>query len=132
MNVFYDEIKIKSNDQIELVDITSEVQKVVRESKISDGIVIIYTRHTTAAIIINEADGRLINDLINSLKKWVPISAGYKHGGNAHSHIKASFIGPSETIPLLKGNLKLGTWQSVFFAEFDGPRSRSVLVQILS
>ncbi len=132
MNVFYDEIKIRSNDQIELVDITSEVQKVINKSKISDGIVLIYTRHTTAAIIINEAESRLMTDMINSLKKWIPISAGYRHGGNAHSHIKASFIGPSETIPLLKGNLKLGTWQSIFFAEFDGPRSRNVLVQILS
>jgi secondary thiamine-phosphate synthase enzyme len=131
MNTYNDEINIKTNEEIELVDITSEVQNVVERSNISDGIVLVYTRHTTAAIIINEAEGKLMDDIVNSLNKWVPISAGYKHGGNAHSHIKASFIGPSETIPLIKGNLKLGTWQSVFFAEFDGPRSRSVTVQVL-
>ncbi|MHA1380248.1 MAG: secondary thiamine-phosphate synthase enzyme YjbQ [Candidatus Helarchaeota archaeon] len=134
MNLIYSkDFKIRTKNHIELVDITDKVEEIVRESKISDGIAVIYSRHTTSAIIINENEGGLKEDLISTFKKIVPKGGGYKHDridNNAHSHIQASLVGPSETIPLVKGRLYLGSWQSIFFAEFDGPRTRTILVQI--
>jgi len=135
MTIFSQEVRIKTKDHIELVNITSKVNEIVKKSGISDGSVLIYSPHTTSAIIINEPEYRLEDDIVTTLKKLVPKGAGYKHDridNNAHSHIQASLIGASETIPLIKGNLYLGSWQAIFFAEFDGPRTRTVLVQILS
>ncbi|MHA1300636.1 MAG: secondary thiamine-phosphate synthase enzyme YjbQ [Candidatus Helarchaeota archaeon] len=132
--IYSKEFKISTKKHIELVDITLKVRDIVKNSGISDGIVNIYSRHTTSAIIINENESGLRDDIIDALKKLIPRAGGYKHDridNNAHSHIQASLIGSSETVPLVKGNLYLGTWQSIFFAEFDGPRTRTILVQII-
>ncbi|NHI91318.1 MAG: YjbQ family protein [Candidatus Lokiarchaeota archaeon] len=125
---------IKTKDHIQLKNISKEVQEILSKSNLKEGILTIYTRHTTSGIIINEDERGLLQDFINSMKKIVPKGAGYKHDhidNNAHSHIQSSLISTSVTIPFSNGILDLGTWQSIFFFEFDGPRSRNILIKIL-
>jgi secondary thiamine-phosphate synthase enzyme len=114
------------------MDITSLVRDIVDKSKIENGVCHIFVPHTTAGITINEnADPSVRQDILMELDKLVPWQANYTHvEGNAAAHIKASLIGSSETIPIENGELVLGTWQGVFFAEFDGPRRREVWVKI--
>lgn len=112
----------------ELIDITSQVNELVAKSKVENGICNVFVTHATAAIIINENhDPNICIDLLNALNKVFPDKAGYLHDridGNAGAHIKAAILGPSETIPIENGKLKLGTWQSLMLVELDGPRSR--------
>jgi secondary thiamine-phosphate synthase enzyme len=114
------------------IDITQRVKNAVKDSNIQDGLCVVYVPHTTAAVTINEnADPSVIADIQNHLCKLVPFSKEYRHiEGNSDAHIKASIIGPSETIPIADGNLVLGTWQAIFFCEFDGPRSRDLYIDI--
>lgn len=101
---------------------------------LSEGICLISTRHTTAGIIINENENGLKDDILNLLNKLVPASAGYRHDridNNADFHLKAVLLGTSEALPVSEGKLELGTWQRIFFAEMDGPRSRTVNVTLL-
>ena len=126
------EIRISTRSSTELVDITREVQRVVAESRVPDGVCHVYVPHTTAGITINEnADPSVREDILMELNKIVPFQDNYKHlEGNAAAHIKASMVGSSETIPVEGGRLLLGTWQGIFFCEFDGPRSRRVLTMV--
>ncbi|AKB82027.1 secondary thiamine-phosphate synthase enzyme [Methanosarcina barkeri 3] len=127
-------LKIDTSKRIELVDITSQVQEEIRKSEISEGICLISTRHTTAGIIINENENGLKDDILNLLNKLVPADAGYRHDridNNADSHLKAVLLGASEALPVSEGKLELGTWQRIFFAEMDGPRSRIINVTLL-
>jgi secondary thiamine-phosphate synthase enzyme len=128
------QIKIKTVSRTEMVDITPLLQRELSQKGFSDGICIIYVPHTTAGITINEgADPAVCMDIINKLNELVPPYAGYRHmEGNSDSHIKASLIGSSVSVIIDKGNLCLGTWQKIFFCEFDGPRSREVLMKIVS
>jgi len=114
------------------MDITPLVKDIVGKSKIENGVCYIFVPHTTAGITINEnADPSVREDILMKLDKLVPWQGNYTHmEGNAAAHIKASLVGSSETIPIEKGELALGTWQGVFFAEFDGPRRREVWVKI--
>jgi secondary thiamine-phosphate synthase enzyme len=127
------EISIKTSSRMELIDITHLVEKVVSESKIKSGLCTIYVPHTTAAVTINEnADPSVKKDIITELNKIVPFDDNYSHlEGNAAAHIKASIIGPSETILVNDGSLVLGTWQGIYFCEFDGPRTRKVIIKII-
>lgn len=128
------QLKIETSKRVELVDITSEVQEEVRKSEITQGICLISTRHTTAGIIINENEGGLKEDILDLLNKLVPTGAGYKHDridDNADSHLRTVLLGASEALPILEGKLELGTWQRIFFAEMDGPRSRTVNIMLL-
>ncbi|WP_292375010.1 secondary thiamine-phosphate synthase enzyme YjbQ [Methanosarcina sp. UBA411] len=128
------QLKIETSKRVELVDITSEVQEEVRKSEIAQGICLISTRHTTAGIIINENEGGLKEDILDLLNKLVPTGAGYKHDridDNADSHLRTVLLGASEALPILEGKLELGTWQRIFFAEMDGPRSRTVNIMLL-
>lgn len=127
------EISIKSKYRTEFINITNEVQNVVNSSGVKDGVCYIFVPHTTAGVTINEAaDPDVVDDIQQSLNKLVPHSGHYQHTeGNADSHIKASIIGSSEVIFIENGRLKLGTWQGVFFCEFDGPRNRKVWVKIV-
>jgi secondary thiamine-phosphate synthase enzyme len=127
------EISVKTSSRVELIDITHLVEKVVSESKIKSGLCIIYVPHTTAAVTINEnADPSVRRDIIAELNKIVPFDDNYSHlEGNAAAHIKASIIGPSETILVNGGSLVLGTWQGIYFCEFDGPRNRKVMTKII-
>lgn len=127
-------LKIETSRRIELIDITSEVKEEVRISGVKEGICIISTRHTTAGIIINENESGLKEDILNLLNRLVPPGAGYRHDridNNADAHLKAVLLGASEVLPVVQGELELGTWQSIFFAEMDGPRHRTVNLMML-
>ena len=121
-------INVKTRSRIEMVDITSLVQKEISKSKTSDGLCLVYVPHTTAGITINEwADPAVCKDIMDKLNELVPANAGYRHmEGNADSHIKASLMGSSVYVMVENGRMVLGTWQKIFFCEFDGPRSRRV------
>jgi secondary thiamine-phosphate synthase enzyme len=126
-------IDIKTKSQIEFIDITSNIQQAVDRSGIKEGVCYVYVPHTTAAVTINEnADPDVIRDIITRLNEIVPLDGNYRHAeGNSAAHIKASIVGSSETIFIEDGRLVLGTWQSIFFCEFDGPRSRRVFIKVL-
>ncbi len=126
--------KVKTGRRAEFVDITAQVQEVVRDSGIRKGVCHIYVPHTTAGLTINEnADPAVPADIIAHLEKLVPRSGDYRHAeGNSDSHIKASMMGFSETVLVENGALVLGTWQCVYFCEFDGPRNRTVYVQVIA
>ena len=124
-------ISVRTDSRIQMVDITASVQGEVSKAGVSDGICVVYVPHTTAGITINEgADPAVCQDIIAKLNELVPPNAGYRHmEGNADSHIKASLMGSSVTLLVENGRLVLGTWQKIFFCEFDGPRSRKVYVK---
>ena len=126
-------IIIRTRARQELVDITGEIEEVIRKTGFKNGLVNIFTPHTTAAVIVNENyDPSVARDILNTLEKIVPSSGTYTHlEGNAHAHIKSSIIGSSRLIPVQDGKLQLGTWQGVFFCEFDGPRTRQVWISFL-
>jgi len=125
-------IAINTRSRTELVDITEKIQATVTKSMIKDGICFIFVPHTTAGLVINEnADPSVRKDIINTLNKIVPLGANYSHSeGNADSHIKSSLLGSCLHVFIEGGRLCLGTWQGIFFAEGDGPRSREVWVKI--
>jgi len=127
------DFSISTKKRNQLMDITSQVRSAVKQSGITNGDVIVYCPHTTAAITINEnADPSVIHDLLLTLEEVIPHHRpGYKHfEGNSDSHCKSSLIGCSEQVLIKDGALSLGTWQGIFFCEFDGPRSRTVFVQV--
>ena len=125
-------ISVKTRSRAEMVNITTAVQQEVAHSGIEEGICMVYVPHTTAGVTINEgADPAVCDDILTKLNDMVPPDAGYLHlEGNADSHIKASMMGSSVLVIVEKGRLVLGTWQKIFFCEFDGPRSRKVHVKI--
>lgn len=126
-------LSISTHSQVEFLDITSKVREVIKESGVKDGICCIFVPHTTAGITINEgADPSVRKDIITQLNNLVPFRGDYEHGeGNSPAHIKASLIGSSEAVIIEDGELFLGTWQSIYFCEFDGPRRRKILVKII-
>jgi len=128
------QIEVRTHKQCELLDITSQVQLVVKESGVEDGVCYVFVPHTTAGITINEnADPDVVKDIIMELNKIAPLNDKYLHAeGNSAAHIKSSIVGCSREVIIEEGRLQLGTWQSLFFCEFDGPRSRSVWVKIIS
>jgi secondary thiamine-phosphate synthase enzyme len=127
------EIKVASNRRNEMIDITSDIQKLVEDEDMQKGFVIIYVPHTTAGITINEgADPSVQRDIIETLKKLVPESGNYHHmEGNSDAHIKASIFGSSVTVLVDNNRLVLGTWQHIFFVEGDGPRHRKVYIDFM-
>ena len=139
MKHFYQEIDVRTTKPIEFIDVTDSVREAVTKSGIRNGIVSIFSNHTTAAIRINERCARLQKDMESMLCDMVPQNRPYRHNettadgrGNAHSHLMSLLIGGSETAPLKGGDLRLGTWQSVFFIELDGPRgSRKFTVTVV-
>lgn len=124
---------VKTGQHCAMINITGEVQNKVRESGIKNGICVIFVPHTTAGITINEnADPDVIRDSLMELGKVVPLTDGYHHReGNSAAHIKSSMMGFSQTVIIEEGRLLLGTWQGIYFMEFDGPRIRKVYVKIL-
>lgn len=124
---------VRTTARTELVEITAEVRDAVRASGVRSGLCVVYCPHTTAAVTIQEnADPDVVRDMLLWLNSSVPKDVpGFRHAeGNSDSHIKASLVGPSVTIPIDAGDLVFGTWQGVYFCEFDGPRSRNVMVQV--
>ena len=126
-------ITVKTGSRTEMVDITTAIQDVVSASGMIEGLCMIYVPHTTAAVTINEnADPSVKRDILMVLNQIVPWQADYRHlEGNSPAHVKSSLIGASETIIIKKGAPVLGTWQGIFFCEFDGPRTRKVHIQLI-
>jgi len=127
------EIPLETHFRSEMIDITAAIQKAIHEEKIEKGICLVYTPHTTAAITINEnADPDVPRDILAALDRAVPFSANYRHAeGNSAAHVKSSLVGASEMVIIENGRLVLGTWQSIFFCEFDGPRTRKVIIKFM-
>ena len=127
-------IEVKTQAREELVDITARVREELVSSGVKDGICYVYVPHTTAAVTINEnADPSVKEDILMALRKIVPDSLPYRHSeGNSPAHVKASLIGSSIKVIIEEGQLSLGTWQGIFFCEFDGPRSRNVFIKASS
>jgi secondary thiamine-phosphate synthase enzyme len=128
-----EEFTVKTHKQTDMVNITAQVQAAVRASGLQSGICTIFVPHTTAGVTINEnADPDVIRDMVMEMNKIIPFSDGYAHSeGNSAAHIKSSLFGCSLSVIIESGILQLGVWQSVFFCEFDGPRTRKVWVRTL-
>jgi len=125
---------LRTSRRSEYIDITGEVRSAVQKSGVKDGICVVYVPHTTAGVTINEhADPSVVRDIMKHFDHMVPEGYEYTHAeGNADSHIKTTLTGPSVTLIVNKGDIVLGTWQGIFFCEYDGPRHRSYLVKVLA
>lgn len=126
-------LHVKSQKQVELIDITADVRAAIRGGPVSSGLAVVFTPHTTAAITINEnADPDVCHDMVAAINKLVPQRDGYRHReGNSAAHVKSSLFGASETLIIDNGKVVLGTWQGIFFCEFDGPRLRQVHIRVV-
>ena len=126
-------LSVKTRERTELIDITSEIDRLVEKSGVDQGLCMLYVPHTTAGVTINEsADPSVKSDILMVLNQMVPWEANYRHlEGNSPAHVKSTLVGPSELIAIEKGRLALGTWQGIFFCEFDGPRNRKLHVRIM-
>ena len=128
-------IEIETCKSVDVVDITDQVERTLRERGVENGICLVYSLHTTTGLTVNEADGALINDILDLLQRIAPKGAGYQHDrgdGNAHAHLQAILLGNSVIIPVENGRLVLGTWQRILFFELDGPRRRSIIIRIIA
>ncbi|MDX9746007.1 MAG: secondary thiamine-phosphate synthase enzyme YjbQ [Syntrophales bacterium] len=127
------QLSIKTTSRCQMVDITGQVRSVLRESGYRNGLCQVYVPHTTAGVTINEnADPDVPRDILATLERLIPLHGDYRHReGNADAHVKASLMGSSQTVLFENGHLVLGTWQSLFFCEFDGPRARSLFVRLI-
>jgi secondary thiamine-phosphate synthase enzyme len=127
------ELTIRTHARQEMLDLTERVGEVVRQSGVQQGLCLVYVPHATAAVVINEnADPNVCQDILDALGRVVP-EGGWRHDridNNAAAHIKATILGPGETVPIERGQLALGTWQSIMLVELDGPRDRKVLVHV--
>jgi secondary thiamine-phosphate synthase enzyme len=133
MKIIQKEFRVSTRSRTEMVDVTNRVGSIVRESGVANGDAIVFCPHTTAAITINEnADPSVVHDILLSLDKLLPRSdPDYRHSeGNSDAHCKSSLVGCSEQVLIADGRLTLGTWQAVYFCEFDGPRTRRLIVQV--
>ena len=126
-------ITLRTHRRCELVDITGDVQKAVQECGLSEGLAMVFVPHTTAGVTINEnADPSVVADLLETLERLVPQHGNYRHSeGNSDAHCKASLVGSSVSVAVQANRLVLGTWQGIYFCEFDGPRSRKFQVLVL-
>lgn len=128
-------ISVKTHKRCDMVDITSEIRRIIKDSDIISGIAVVHVPHTTAAVTINEnADPDVVHDILMTLDEILPqLRKGYLHNeGNSDAHIKSSLFGPSLTVIVEDGELVLGTWQGIYFCEFDGPRNRKCIVKLVS
>lgn len=127
-------LEVKTSSRTQMLDITKDIEKIIKESEIKNGSCIVFIPHTTAAVTINEnADTDVQKDFIKAINKIVPWDDDYLHmEGNSAAHLKASMIGFSEQLMVEKGRILLGTWQGIYFVEFDGPRNRKVWVSIFA
>ncbi len=130
----FEQLNIRTPSHACLVDITAQVEQVVSKSGIREGVCYLFVPHTTAGLTINEnADPTVRSDILNALERIIPWRGGYEHlEGNAAAHVKASLMGASQVLMVVGGRLRLGTWQGIYLAEFDGPRSRKVWVKVIA
>jgi secondary thiamine-phosphate synthase enzyme len=134
INVTNERINISTTLHVQLISITAQVSRVVKESGVQDGICVVFVPHTTAGVTINEnADPDVVRDIVYEINKVIPLTDHYEHGeGNSAAHIKSSLFGPSLSLIIKDGRLLLGTWQTIYFCEFDGPRSRQFFVKVVA
>lgn len=144
--VFLRMLRVTTTEELEFVDISDDVRELVHDLEVRDGLVVVFSRHTTAAIKINEHEPLLLEDMTRLLRAWAPPGKGYAHDdfsirtvnmvpderANGHSHCQQLLLNTSEMIPVANGELLLGDWQSIFLVELDGPRERDILVQVWS
>jgi secondary thiamine-phosphate synthase enzyme len=134
LKVKFKEISLLTREKLDLVDITEQVSSFVRDCEIKSGICIINSPHTTTAVIINEHELGLMEDILRKVREEFPRGARWHHDrgdGNANAHLASVFLGHSKTLPIKNGKLERGTWQSIFLLELDGPRTRRVLLEII-
>ncbi len=130
-------IALKTNAKDEIIDVTERVQDIVSKSSVKNGLACVFVVGSTAAVTTVEHEPGLVSDMKDAMERLYPRDVNYEHhqrwgDGNGHSHIRASFVGPSLTVPVVDGNLKLGTWQQIVFMEFDNkPRTREITVQVV-
>jgi len=134
MKVKIKEIKVETNERIQLIDITNQVEEFVKESEVKNGLCLISSLHSTTAIIINENESGLIQDILYEVQKVFPKDEKWLHNridDNADSHLASAFIGSSKTFPIKDGKIIRGTWQNIFLLELDGPRIRRIILEAL-
>lgn len=126
-------LEVTSRHRVEMIDVSAEVRRAIAQSGVSSGLAILFVPHTTAAVTINEnADPDVVRDLVMEINKIVPFDDGYRHSeGNSAAHLKSSLVGASEMLVVENGAPVLGTWQGIYFCEFDGPRRRQLHVQVV-
>ncbi len=134
METYYSVLELETKQRDQFVDITAGINDYLAKTGIKEGVCYIYVPHTTAGLTINEgADPSVVEDILMQLDKMVPQNNGYRHmEGNSAAHIKSFLAGVAKTVPVTGGKLALGTWQRVFFCEFDGPRRRKVIVKVMA
>lgn len=134
MQILSKTVNINTSKRVQMRDITGDVEKILKTVTLSQGIINIFSRHSTSAIIINEHETNLLRDLEDTLEALVPENEGYGHNtidNNADAHVRAILLGGSQALPFENGKLDLGTWQSLFFVELDGPRTRKIKITIM-
>ena len=134
MKVKIKEIKVETNERIQLIDVTNQVEEFIKESEIKNGLCLISSLHSTTAIIINENESGLIQDILYEIQKVFPKDEKWLHNridDNADSHLASAFIGSSKTFPIKDGKIIRGTWQNIFLLELDGPRIRRIILEAL-
>ncbi|MDD1774275.1 MAG: secondary thiamine-phosphate synthase enzyme YjbQ [Methanobacterium sp.] len=134
MQILTEILELKTEDRVQIVDITHNVDAAIAESGLRKGLVNIYSKHSTSAVFINENESGLLSDYLNLIGKLVPTGDNYQHDridNNADSHLRSFIIGNNETVPFENGSMNLGTWQSVFFLDMDGPRNRKITITIM-
>jgi secondary thiamine-phosphate synthase enzyme len=134
MQILSEILELKTSNRVEIADITRNVDAAIAECGLKKGLVNIYSKHSTSAIFINENEAGLVEDYVELIEKLVPTGDNYRHDridNNADSHLRSFIIGNNETVPFENGSMNLGTWQSVFFLEMDGPRNRRITITIM-
>lgn len=134
MHMLTEILELETTTRVEIVDITPSVNAAIAESGIKEGLVNIYSRHSTSAIFINENEPGLVEDYVDLIESMVPTGNNYRHDridNNTDSHLRSFLIGINETVPFKSGRMDLGTWQSVFFLEMDGPRNRKITITMM-
>lgn len=134
MEVFFQEFSVSTRKQMEIVNVTREVENIVASSGIREGLCIIHTPHATAALIVNEGEEGLIYDITKKIEKFFPVTEEYRHNRvdtNAHAHLASAFLGSSRVFPVKNFRIVRGTWQNILLVELDGPRNRRVVVTVL-
>lgn len=134
MQILTEILELKTTSRVEIIDITSSIDAALSESGLRKGLVNVYSKHSTSAVFINENESGLVEDYLNLIESLVPTGNNYKHDridNNADSHLRSFIIGNNQTIPFESGRIDLGTWQSVFFLDMDGPRNRKITITII-
>jgi len=134
MRIFFEDVRVSTKNRTEVIDVTADVEEVMRRSGVINGICIVHTLHSTTAIIVNEHESGLMKDVVKKVQQDFPKGVGWLHDrvdDNADAHLASSYIGPTRIFPVREGRLVRGPWQNIFLLELDGPRTRKIMVEII-